>query len=481
MQHALYSVLLILTEPYRILAWVEPQGRDVCLADALQHSCRSSSLLQGMTQKLRITEKVESHDDNHLLPEVAVRKNDALHQDLPQATMHQLQVKKDNVLQRVSLQRMSNMQLHVHSLLNVTNAANTSNPANTSGSSASETIDSGSLQSLNGTTPVKQLMLLLTGLQRHVSSTSHGTQLNPVAATMTVLLGVLLLTAFLMVVRPSATTDFDPKRDQALSECRPSSVYKPPRHSHTATTMAPLILHSQPAPRTYSLMSGFISKNEESRDIFCSELVVPDGSECVLMVPILPQTIFDVIQENSVFPVNDQEGSTCLCIRLQSFTVLGEGLRVATPGLRERIMLTAANGLRILAHCERHGLSFHVHCHDDELFARLSRDETGAYSLVGRSGPIMRFTGHTSDCSVRVANPEGRVLAYIEKGDVSHFKLRVGPLVDVGLVLCGLLALSRMEAERLSIRPSTITRPSTGRPSTGTRASTIASQLPTAS
>jgi len=477
MQHALCSVLLILTEPFRILAWVEPQGRDVCLADAFQHSCRSSSLLQGMTQKLRVTEKVESHDDNHMLPEVAIRKSDALHQDLPQATMQPLQVKKDNVLQRISLQPMSNMQLHVHSLLNVTNAANTSNPANTSGFSASETVDSGSLQSLNGTTSVKQLVLLLTGLQRHVSSISHGTKLNPVAATMTMLLGVLLLTAFFMVVRPSATTDFDPKRDQALSESRPSSVYKPPRHSHTATTMAPLILHSQPAPRTYSLMSGFIPQNEESRDIFCSELVVPDGSECVLMVPILPQTIFDVIQENSVFPVNDMEGSTCLCIRLQSFTVLGEGLRVATPGLRERIMLMAANSpQRILAHCERHGLSFHVHCHDDELFARLSRDETGAYSLVGRSGPIMRFTGLTSDCSVRVANPEGRVLAYIEKGDVSHFKLRVGPLVDVGLVLCGLLALSRMEAERLSIRPSTITRPSTG-----TRASTIASQLPTAS
>merc|ERR1719191_1514119 len=127
------------------------------------------------------------------------------------------EVKKGNVLQRASLQPMSKVQLHMHSLLNL------SNPANTSGS----------LQSLNGTTPVNQVMLLMTGLQRQALSTLQGARLQALAATMTVLLGILLLTAFFMVLRPSYA-DFDPEGDQTWSESHPSPVNKLPRHSHTA-------------------------------------------------------------------------------------------------------------------------------------------------------------------------------------------------------------------------------------------------------
>merc|ERR1719235_2127563 len=79
---------------------------------------------------------------------------------------------------------------------------------------------------------------------------------------------------------------------------------------------------------------------------FCPELVVPSGSECVLMVPALPYNPGDAGTEDSVFHVTDQENSTCLCIRLQSFNVPGGGLRLATPGLRERIVLMS--GTRFL-------------------------------------------------------------------------------------------------------------------------------------
>eukprot|EP00746_Dinoflagellata_sp_MGD_P166044 gnl/MRDRNA2_/MRDRNA2_95686_c0_seq1.p1 gnl/MRDRNA2_/MRDRNA2_95686_c0~~gnl/MRDRNA2_/MRDRNA2_95686_c0_seq1.p1 ORF type:complete len:482 (-),score=66.79 gnl/MRDRNA2_/MRDRNA2_95686_c0_seq1:2-1447(-) len=468
--------LLVLIKP-GYLVWSDPQGNDKCPADTLEHSIQSSSLLQGISKKSRIPSELVSHDDDAALPQLAKSENNRWPQSnvansaqlpiTPQTSTQVIPQTSTQVLKKPYEEKhqskshpdlpppMTKTHLHMNMLSNASEITNTSAP----------------LSPQSHATHLDQLVLLLTRVQHKV----HGAmkeQLNLLAMTMLVMLGMVLMVAFSMVMRMDQRELHSDQK--ALPESRQSFMNEVPRHSY------PVAAAAQPK-------SDFIHHTAGNSDLFCPDLVVPEGSECVLMVPILPRTILDVLgdNQNSVFPVIDQGGSTCLCIRFQSFAVAGEGLRVATPGLRERIMLMASTGFRVLAYCERHGLSFHVHRHDDDLFARLSKDEKGVYSLVGRSGPLLSYNGHISDCAVRVTNPEGRLLAYCEKGDLSHFKLRVGPLVDVGLVLCGLLALDRMETERFSTRASMFSRPSTlagrasaigGRPSTDTQASTTPSR-----
>merc|ERR1719316_35491 len=153
----------------------------------------------------------------------------------------------------------------------------------------------------------------------------------------------------------------------ALRNCGPTKNVSDEPPPIQASEVSNALTPSEPA----------LGNTSQAQD-FCPELVVPSGSECVLMVPSLPHNPGDAGTEDAVFHVTDQENSTCLCIRLQSFAVPSGGLRLATPGLRERIVLMSGTRyLRVLAYCERHGLSFHVHRHDDELYARLNRDESG--------------------------------------------------------------------------------------------------------
>lgn len=443
MQCILHCILLTVIHPHRILAWVEPQGYDICPADVFERSTQSSSLLQGVTHKSRHSQKSKatgvgqvghtsrkstdhgmvSHDDDDDLP-VGVKPHSRTSKLAEQQLKQKAQLPKEtlvNVSDRTNgsipvMPSMSEAQLPQQLLLNV-----------------SDGVKNSILPKPVNATNVEQLVLLLTAFKSQVHGALRGAPLQAVAGMMTVVLGIALLTALTLVLRP-APLHFD-----EAEAVRPAPVDKLLLHSHCSTAAA---------------KSGLIQKNS---DAFCPELIVPDGSECVLMVPTLPPTAPDDHDPGDpIFHIVDQEGSTCLCIRLQSCAVPGEGLRRATSGLRERIVLMSATRLRVLAYCERHGLSFHVHCHDDELFARLSRDETGAYAMVGRSGPLLMYNGQMTDCSVRVTNVEGQLLAYCEKGNASHITLRVGPLVDVGLIVCGLLALDRMEMERLSMRALTM-------------------------
>lgn len=473
MQNILCYALLIAIKP--IVAWVEPQGYDMCPADINERSTHSSSLLQGVTHKKRagVTHKTHAvhevaHDDDlptkvkpatpksakawaKLSRDDGVTTERKIRKTNMQAKLQQAKaVEDDDVLPKVKQQIFTQAKPQPELMAQV-HDDNPKAELQVSQSLFIETTgstDIGSSQPLLNGTKVEQLGLLALDLKRQVQSALQGAPLQALAGLLTVILGLFLLTGLTVVMRWSIMGFWADHDDEAHFDRRPAPVDKLLLHSHAATM-----------PPTSSLPPSVLDL--KSPDAFCPELVVPEGSECVLMVPILPPTVLDVIRDggDSIFHVVDQAGNTCLCVRVQSFAVAGDGLRVARPGLRERIVLTSATRFRVLAYCERHGLSFHVHRNDDQLVARLNRDEkSGQYSLVSRSGPLLEYQGKFGDHSMRVNNPEGQEIAFCEKGNADRFILRVGPLVDVGLVLCGLFAVDRMEAERLSLRPSVVTR-----------------------
>lgn len=224
--------------------------------------------------------------------------------------------------------------------------------------------------------------------------------------------------------------------------------------------------NSPQTPQSQSMPFESASPGYSPSQDFCQELVVPQGKECVLLVPSL-RAATPGQGRDEVLHVTDQEGCVCLCLQQGSFTVSeGGGLRLANPGQREKISLLSTNRQRVLAYCVQKGdppKSFHIHRADDELFARLFyNDRDGYYKLdgtVGNAGSL-RFCGQVHNkISIMDDQPPHGLYAYTEvRRDSSpasgHITLRVGPLVDVGLILCGLLAMVRMEAQRMSIRSS---------------------------
>lgn len=440
MQFFLSCLILILTERSKTLAWLEPQDSEVCPAHVSELSAKGTSLLQGASHSYRrspesldqrgahrhekrVTHKAHkshksrahqkmSHDeDDDLLFEVRPlsRKPEAP-QDESQSDMVWPRVVSGNGVTSPLMPQSLNKEAQrgKQMLLNASQGSTKS----------------------SSTRKVEQLALLLAQFKVYVHDVMRGAPLPlQVAAMMTVVLGIVLLTALTLVVRRHCV-GLNSDQEEAL---RPAPVDKLLEHSHAAAAK-----------------SGLLQKNS---DMFCPELTVPEGSECVLKIPIppVPDTGSDQDGGDSIFHIVDQEGNTCLCVRILSMALPGDGLK--PPSLGERIMLMSATKLRVLAHCERHGSRFHVFGHDDELFAHLIKDETGAYTMVGKSGPLLLYSGQMAESSFEVSDTEGRMLASCEKSDdANDIILRVGPLVDVGLIICGLLALDRMEALSFTIK-----------------------------
>lgn len=75
------------------------------------------------------------------------------------------------------------------------------------------------------------------------------------------------------------------------------------------------------------------------------------------------------------------------------------------------------------------------------------------YVLSAASGRL-HFWGALEDFALNVTDDRGVLLATTERCSVDFetnnefFRLRVAPLADVGLILCGLLSLSKLEGTR---------------------------------
>mmetsp|Transcript_65281 Transcript_65281/g.144343 ORF Transcript_65281/g.144343 Transcript_65281/m.144343 type:complete len:424 (+) Transcript_65281:204-1475(+) len=194
-----------------------------------------------------------------------------------------------------------------------------------------------------------------------------------------------------------------------------------------------------PSERVLSRGSGTALKSSRGDGVahgalhFCPDLVVPEDCECRLIVPIrsMSQGSFDVTDLNGntvlrVMPYNQSRGPP----RFALSTGQGDVMAQCCPARPSHLH---ADGV----------VEIHLLRAAGDYFAKLFHESTDRYVLEMHDGSRLWFCGESSR-AIKVTNESGQLLATAE-GSASHERnaenccLSVAPLVDVGLILCGLI------------------------------------------
>jgi len=199
----------------------------------------------------------------------------------------------------------------------------------------------------------------------------------------------------------------------------------------------------------------------------CPELVVPLGSECILAVRCLvssqtQQCEFDVLDINGKAVLKVEVAPPSRVSRASH----GPTQRSSTITLKALQPRETTGGM-VLAYCcnvakaegdwnsNVNKRNVCIYNESDELFAHVVKDEARhRYVLTsGRPGLQLLFEGNFEERAVDVANEARELLAATEPSAMpfdphnKYYKLRVAADVDVGLVLCGLLAIDQIEVK----------------------------------
>lgn len=186
----------------------------------------------------------------------------------------------------------------------------------------------------------------------------------------------------------------------------------------------------------------------------CPELVVPEGSECTLLVPRLPPRSSS---ENGQVSVDDARG---VPVFRASF-VLGDQQRRDN----KRLILSSAAGDAVFAFCRdseadaagsstRKGLTLHHHFETPFGVLRPEgRNACGGYVVVTRRGFTVQFRGDMKAGNLNATDEHGRLLGISEQfgpAGSGRRSIRIGPLVDAGLIALALLGIDLLEYEAAS-------------------------------
>lgn len=176
---------------------------------------------------------------------------------------------------------------------------------------------------------------------------------------------------------------------------------------------------------------------------FCPDLIVPEGNECCLEVPV-PST-------GAPFSITDPSGQAVLRVVESRFG----------PAHRRPEGLTLMANSEKVASCRAGDGEFGLHNAVGDKFATLlpnkQADLVGrCFTLTTKTGVQWKFSGsferHVVDV-VDVSNP--KAVSPIAKTELSsarfrdggeRYRLRVGPGADVGLVLCAFLCIDHLDA-----------------------------------
>jgi len=268
---------------------------------------------------------------------------------------------------------------------------------------------------------------------------------------------IMSIVAAFLLTRPDLPTS-KPKQEgkdhlrlpaNALTHPRGSKAYATsPVQSRTPTLLA------QPSPT--------------EAGTFCPDLVVPRGCECVLLVPIVPlslgpfsvcdpngHVVLRVVPKSSANPPSPDRG------RGRSRKSVSFGPE--SLGSAWRLELTTGSGeLLAQSACCKTGRAptspewsnqpaFALMRADGAHHATLQRNNEEGYEL---SAPdrSMFFWGSFDHHAVNITDEGGKLLATSELCSADwdptgeFYRLRVAPLVDVGLLLCSLVCIDQVAA-----------------------------------
>eukprot|EP00746_Dinoflagellata_sp_MGD_P167828 gnl/MRDRNA2_/MRDRNA2_98759_c0_seq1.p1 gnl/MRDRNA2_/MRDRNA2_98759_c0~~gnl/MRDRNA2_/MRDRNA2_98759_c0_seq1.p1 ORF type:complete len:599 (-),score=120.45 gnl/MRDRNA2_/MRDRNA2_98759_c0_seq1:141-1937(-) len=196
----------------------------------------------------------------------------------------------------------------------------------------------------------------------------------------------------------------------------------------------------------------------------CPELIVPRGSECILVVHYLPpgqkdQVEFDILDINGE-PVLKVEVAPPSSSSRQNPKMGSQRSRNPTVILKSLQPRETTGGF-VFAYCRittkdddagSRQQNVYIYKEDDELYAHLMKDDSRKrYVLTsGHHGLQLLFEGNFEEHVVNVTNEAGERVAATEPrvmhfDPTKYYKLRVAANADVGLVLCGLLMINQME------------------------------------
>lgn len=319
-----------------------------------------------------------------------------------------------------------------------------------------------------------QILMQLVDKGRQFATTAsfNSAQASVVATSGMILIGVLVLLTCLVFY----VLSFHPELSRLWEVDQKPVQRTPPRPMHDSRNYVdPRIMMGQPrmTPMTTPLASRTsviathgtssrhegvtgVSSSEEEDDRgteahFCPDLVVPQHCECILLVPAHTNG------RAHSFDISDMNGS--IVLRCATQIPGGYGSEHSLGAGHWRLFLMSPTGEN-LAQCREvrpttsaagpsGATEFHFLRNGGHYFAKLMYRGQDRFELHSLAGKRLHFWGNFRARAVNVTDDSGRLLATTELhtdspyDDGSRFRLRVAPLTDVGLALCGLLCMRR--------------------------------------
>lgn len=191
------------------------------------------------------------------------------------------------------------------------------------------------------------------------------------------------------------------------------------------------------------------SPQDNSNPSICPELVVPEGCECSLLVPRLPPK--GAGNEGKI-SVADAMGVSIFQAEFRpSLIGQADGKRmILTSSATENIFATCRDAKPVAPPADREGYGLMIHNHLEQPIGVL-RSETPArssYTLLTRQGVRIQVQGDIKAGAVTITDQQGRLLATAETKGTTNGGLRsvrVGPLVDAGLMVLSILGIDLLE------------------------------------
>lgn len=264
------------------------------------------------------------------------------------------------------------------------------------------------------------------------------------------------------------------KEHKRLAEALAFSGRSMPKRPDTDLSMNP-----SPTPPCDSLWRLSVGSGDLRRlqpEPLCPGLVVPRSSECLLAIPIL--RTFGPSSSSATFDISDLTGKSVLRCSMRVPIWGATGVAAAEPVLRifglpsrQREGLDPAAVVTLpVAYCRvaperlhtevslpgpEHRRTLTMHSAEHEFFGSICQDATRpVYVLTShRAGVTMIFTGDFEKWNFQVVGLRGEWLAEVLPGSApfdpegSYCKIKVAAEVDVGMLMCGVLAIELIELD----------------------------------